>query len=98
MKSGFADSFKFADNLIEKCTLVLVWLASSPELFIDLNNMSVNNLFYKNYELLTSEKLTDFVEWVEKLNIDFEENGIEVLESIRAVYISRLENKAQYYL
>ena len=39
--------------------------------------MSVNNLFNKNYVLLTSEKLTDFVEWVEKLNIDFEENGIE---------------------
>ena len=58
--------------------------------------MSVNNLFNKNYVLLTSEKLTDFVEWVEKLNIDLEENGIEVLESISAVYISRLENKAQY--
>ena len=25
---GFADSFKFTDNLIEKCTLILVWLAS----------------------------------------------------------------------
>ena len=44
--------------------------------------MSVNNLFNKNYVLLSSEKLTDFVEWVEKLNIDLEENGIEVLESI----------------
>ena len=64
-------------------------------LFSDLNNMSVNNLFNKNYVLLTSDKLTDFVEWVEKLNIYFEENGIEVLKSIYAVYISRLENKAQ---
>ena len=57
--------------------------------------MSVNSLFNKNYVLLTSEKLTDFVVWVEKLNIDFEENGIEILESIYAVYISRLENKGQ---
>ena len=93
---GFADSFKFTDNLIEKCTLILVWLASAPELFSDLNNMSVNNLFNKNYVLLSSEKLADFAEWVEKLNIDFEENGIEVLESIYAVYISRLEINAQY--
>ena len=60
--------------------------------------MSVNNLFNKNYLLLTSEKVTDFVECVEKLNIDFEENGIEVLESIYTVYISRLENNAQNYL
>ena len=44
--------------------------------------MSVNNLFNKNYVLLSSEKLIDFVVWVEKLNIDLEENGIEVLESI----------------
>ena len=52
--------------------------------------MSVNNLFNKNYVLLNSEKLTDFVVWVEKLNNDFEENGMEVLDSIYTVYISRL--------
>ena len=91
----FEDSFKykFTDNLIEQCTLILVWLTSAPELFSDLNYKFVNNLFNKNYILLTSEMLTDFVVWAEKLKIDFEEIGIEVLESIYAVYISRLEIK-----
>ena len=47
--------------------------------------------------LLTSQMLTNFVGWDEKLKIDGEENGIEVLESIYAVYISRLEIKAQIF-
>ena len=57
------------DKLIERCTLVLLWLASSPELN-GLNYRLVDNLFNKNYILLSSEIVTDFVHWVIKVRRD----------------------------
>ena len=53
----------------------------NPELN-DLNYRLVNNLFDKNYILLSAGMITDFVHWVDKVKSDFEENGIEVLNSI----------------
>ena len=94
---GFEDSLinKFADNLIEQCTLIILWLASTTEVFNGLNYRLVSNLFNKNYILFSSEMLTNFVHWVEKLKTDFEENGMEVLESIYAYDNSGLEKKTQ---
>ena len=39
--------------------------------------------------------ITDFVHWVDKVKSDFEENGIEVLNSIYTDSISILEKNAK---
>ena len=68
----------FSDKLIEEGTLLRLWLMSTPELN-ELNYRLVNNLFNKIY-LLLSVGITDFVHWVDKVKIDYEENGIKVFE------------------
>ena len=79
----FEESFGnlFSDKLIEEGTLLRLWLMSTPELN-NLNYRLVNNLFNKNYLLLSVGMITDFVHWVDKVKIDYEENGIEVLNLI----------------
>ena len=67
---------------------------STPELN-DLNYRLVNNLFDKNYILLSVGMITDFVHWVDKVKSDFEENGIEVLNSIYTDSINILEKNAK---
>ena len=80
----------FADKLIEEGTSLRLWLMSTPERN-DLNYRLVNNLFDKNYILLSVGMITDFVHWVDKVKSDFEVNGIEVLNSIYTDSISILE-------
>ena len=92
----FEESFGnlFSDKLIEEGTLLRLWLMSTPELN-DLDYRLVNNLFDKNYILLSVGVITDFVHWVDKVKSDFEENGIEVLNSIYTDSISILEKNAK---
>ena len=92
----FEDSLinNISDNLIEQSTLITIWIVSTPEIFNNSNVRLVNNLFNKNYVLLSSAMLTNFVHWVEGLKRNFEENDNEVLESVYANYINKLEKNA----
>ena len=67
---------------------------STPELN-NLNYRLVNNLFNKNNLLLIVGMITDFVHWVDKVKVDYEENGIEVLNFIYTNGISMLEKNTQ---
>ena len=80
----------FSDKLIEEGTLLRLWLMSTPELN-NLNYRLVNNLFNKNYLLLNVGMITDFVHWVDKVKVDYEKNGIELLNFIYTNGISILE-------
>ena len=80
----------FSDKLIEEGTLLRLWLMSTPELN-NLNYRLVNNLFNKNYLLLNVGMITDFVHWVDKVKVDYEKNGIELLIFIYTNGISMLE-------
>ena len=84
---------RFSDKLIERSTLVVMWIASTLQLNNELRCRLIDNLFNKNYVLLSSDMLSNFVTWKQKLRKEFHNHGIEVSRSLYTECLVKLEKK-----
>ena len=82
---------RFSDKLIERSTLVVMWIVSTLQLNNELRCRSIGNLFDKNHVLLSSDMLSEFVTWIQKLRKEFHNHGVEVLRSLYTECLVKLE-------
>ena len=67
----------YSESFIESNPLVIMWLIQNQ-----LKCTYINQMFDKNYVLLSEEELTNFVRWLLKRKEEFESNGIDCIQQI----------------